>query len=479
MSAIFKFTKYDKQLILLFALTLPLSNPWVRGDGVGYYAFARSTLIEHRLDFAKDWAAANESFRLGRIDAHGQIVPEEYTSTGHLNNHFAVGPALLWAPFLVSADVGIIAFDKLGGRIARDGFSRPYLTAMAFGTAVYGFLAVFLSFRLARNYVREEWAFLAALGIWFGSSLPVYMYFNPSWSHAHSAFTVALFVWYWARTRTGRTRTQYLILGAIAGLMVDVYYLNAIVLVLPLLEVATNYWKRRGPERIAAPPLLAGTLWMLIAAFLAFLPTLVTKKILYGSIYNFGYTERWYWLSPALVKVGFSSEHGLFTWTPVVLLAVVGLIPLCKHDREFALYALAVVAIYWYAVGCYQDWSGLSSFGARFFVSLTVLFVTGLAVLFEALASAWRHRAASIFATTATAVLVLWNLGLIFQWGIHLIPARGPISWRIAAHNQVAVVPVIAASTVRAYLTQRSKLMDEIEQQDVRQIKSVSSAGAE
>src|SRR5580658_8273341 len=52
-----RFTKYEKLLVFLFLLTLPLSNPWVRGDGVGYYAFARSLLIEHRLDFTKGWLA--------------------------------------------------------------------------------------------------------------------------------------------------------------------------------------------------------------------------------------------------------------------------------------------------------------------------------------------------------------------------------------------------------------------------------------
>jgi hypothetical protein len=32
--------KYERFLFLLFLLTLPLMNPWVRGDGVGYYACA-------------------------------------------------------------------------------------------------------------------------------------------------------------------------------------------------------------------------------------------------------------------------------------------------------------------------------------------------------------------------------------------------------------------------------------------------------
>jgi hypothetical protein len=68
-------------------------------------------------------------------------------------------------------------------------------------------------------------------------------------------------------------------------------------------------------------------------------------------------------------------------------------------------------------------------------------------------------------------VLLLWNFGLIFQWGMHWIPERGPISWRVAAYNQVAAVPEEAASDLKTYLISRGALMDRIEQRDVQQLK--------
>jgi hypothetical protein len=68
--------------------------------------------------------------------------------------------------------------------------------------------------------------------------------------------------------------------------------------------------------------------------------------------------------------------------------------------------------------------------------------------------------------------LILWNLGLIFQWGTHLIPARGAISWRDAAYNQVAVVPEEVVRTVKSYLAQRKQLMRHLEQQDYEHLKS-------
>src|ERR1051326_1133852 len=54
---------HERCLTLLFLLSLVLLNPWVRGDGVGYYAFARALLIQHNLDFAPDYAHANQTDR--------------------------------------------------------------------------------------------------------------------------------------------------------------------------------------------------------------------------------------------------------------------------------------------------------------------------------------------------------------------------------------------------------------------------------
>jgi hypothetical protein len=92
------------------------------------------------------------------------------------------------------------------------------------------------------------------------------------------------------------------------------------------------------------------------------------------------------------------------------------------------------------------------------------------------LAQAWPERRAAVWASTGTALLIVWNLGLVFQWGTHLIPARGPISWREAAYNQVAVVPVEATRTIETYLTHRKRLMRRIEQQDLERLKSTQPA---
>jgi hypothetical protein len=46
--------RYAGILVILFLCTLPLVNPIVHGDGVGYYAYVRAPLIQHNVDFIED-----------------------------------------------------------------------------------------------------------------------------------------------------------------------------------------------------------------------------------------------------------------------------------------------------------------------------------------------------------------------------------------------------------------------------------------
>jgi hypothetical protein len=472
-------SKSERLLLLFFLLSLPFLNPWVRGDGVGYYALARAPLIEHSFDFTHDYENANPSFRDPRVDEHGQPKATFRTPTGHLDNHFSVGPAMLWAPFLLVAHAGVLLARALGSPVSADGFSAPYRITMALATAFYGFLGLLLAFRLARQYVEERWALLATFAIWWASSLPVYMYFNPSWSHAHSAFAVALFLWYWHKTLTTRSRGEWFLLALIAGLMLDVYYVNAMVLFVLVAEGIPHYLSAfRRDSAASAEGLTLSNLFVshLLFAFtllVCLLPTFVTRYIIYGNAFESGYPplRGWPWFSPALLRVLFSSNHGLLAWTPILLFSLLGLFLFWRRTpRPGGPFLSAFLAFYVF-IACCPFWDGLSSYGSRYFVSLTPLFVLGLAVFLDRFSQFFRSRRAA-FATIAVplALLVLWNAGLMFQWGAHLIPARGPVSFSEVAHNQFLVVPRELSADLRRYFFKRNAFMQQIEQRDIQQL---------
>jgi hypothetical protein len=469
---------YARFLVFFFLLTLPLVNPWVRGDGVGYYAYVRSALIDHDLNFENDFLAGNKSFLMSRVDAQGHLLPEMYTKTGHVGNHFSVGPAILWAPVLVTVHLAVLLLDRFGAHIAANGYSRPYVLAMGVTTAFYGFLSLFLSFRMARKYFDQQWAFLATVGIWLASSLPVYMYFNPSWSHAFSAFSVSLYLWYWDRTKLRRTMAQWAVLGALAGLMGNVYYPNAILLIFPVLELIYQVRAARNDREqplvaVGKAPLYSA---IFLAAFvLSLLPTFITRQIIYGNPFETGYPAiwQWNWTSPAFLRVLFSADHGLLSWTPILALAVIGLHFLVKKNSLVGAGSIATFLAYYFFISSYPDWDGMSSFGNRFFVSLTPVFILGLAALLSAF-SQWvgKRSRAMAFSGVAVAVLALWNLGFMFQWGTHMVPARGEISWSQMAHNQFVGVPLRLTHGLQTYFLHRQDMMRDIEERDIEQQKS-------
>jgi len=462
--------------LILLALSLPLVNPWVRGDGVGYYAFARALLIQHNLDFTADYQHGNEGFREARLNANGIPRDEFRTATGHLDNHFTIGPAILWAPFLLCAHAGVLVARATGSHVAADGFSLPYLMAMALGTLCYGFAALCISYRVACRFVEAHWALLATCAIWWASSLPVYMYFNPSWSHAHSAFTVALFFWYWLHTRQQRSLRQWLVLGLISGLMLNVYYPNFLTLLVMVPEAIEEYREALGHGNVSTQSrrsLRTVILRQLLFGFVIFvtlLPTFLTKYVVYGSLFETGYIpiRLWFWKSPWLFALLFSSNHGLFSWTPILILSILGIFLFWRKFPGVGLSVLVVIIAFYYFMAAYPDWSGISSYGNRFFVSLTVFFVLGLASLLSFAASAFPTRlSANASLGVLLAFFVFWNVGLIFQWGSRMIPARGPVSWRQVAYNQLHVVPYRMVSQLRLYLLRREDTLRRIEQHDI------------
>src|SRR5260370_15468364 len=293
------------------------------------------------------------------------------------------------------------------------------------------------------------------------------MYFNHGWAHALVVFAVALFLWYWDRTRDCRTFLQWNLLGFLGGLMVDVYFPNGVFLLLVLIESILAYWNSwRAREFRAVATLFAENCSFTVAVVFAFLPTLVTRLIIFGGLFRFGaYTAyAWDWTAPNWRVVLFSSEHGLLTCTPILALAILGLFFAPPRAKSITRYLAVATAAFYPAISSYPYWHGLASFGNPFSISLTPIFIFGLPLFLQKFTQLFRSPRRS-FAAAAPLLffLVAWNAGLIFQWGSHLIPARGPVSFSVITRNQFFVVPRHLSGDLQRYLFKRNALMRQFE----------------
>jgi hypothetical protein len=441
-------SNYEKALFFVFLLSLPFLHAEVNGDGIGYYAYLRSPLIDANFSFASDFQHPVEE--LEKIFLVDHFVDNPITKTGHLPNFYTVGPAILWSPFLIATHLAVLGLGHLGWHIAPDGHSWPYVAALTAATALYGFAGLCLSFAMARRFVEERWAFWATIGLWFGSSVPVYIYLLPAWSHAHSIFATALFLWYWLRTRGARTSGQWLKLGLLSGLMIDVYQLNVVFIIAVAYEALSTYaeiWSTSaGRLEMLAKALRLHGLYGL-GILLALLPTFVTRQIVFGNPFSVGpYALRtWNWTSPVFAQVLFSKDHGLLVFAPILVVAIAGLFYLRSLDRTVGTTCLLITPVFYCLISCFPWWYGAVGLGNRFFVSLTPIFIFGLASSFAWAARLWPDlRAASFRLIPITLLFVIWNLGLVYQWQTHLMPRYGQVDWQDIRFNQFRVVPLQA-----------------------------------
>src|SRR6266478_3772572 len=99
----------------------------------------------------------------------------------------------------------------------------------------------------------------------------------------------------------------------------------------------------------------------------------------------------------------------------------------------------------------------------------------GRRVLLARVAGLFRSQRAAVAAVSVVlAAFMLWNAAFMFQWGEHLIPPRGPISWSVMIHNQFSVVPRQLAAHFENYLFHRRDLMRQIDNRDIDQMKKQS-----
>lgn len=451
-------------LLLVALLALPLFTPRIyASDEIKYFAHLRSAYFDGDLDHGNEYRHFLELDPRAHAGLRG--LAEGETATGRHLNDAPIGSAVLWAPFYVAADQAVVLARWLGADVPRDGYAWPYVWAICLASLLYGTAGLFLSYRLAREFCGRGSAQLSVMGIWFASPVVFYLYITPPMAHSNSLFATALFLLIWYLSRHDRRAFEWGLLGAAGALMILVRELNWLLLTPVAVEELYGLWEtayrptwrqsripgrwnrilRRLRDRVTGYLLFAVVLAILVA------PQFVVYRLLHGTWSPTPFVvEKFSWVPWHAFEVLFSGFHGLYSWTPILLFATLGLLALDRRHAMVVIALLGTFVLQVAVVGSYATWWGGASFGARRFINCTPLFVVGLGALVDRL-----RPAGYAVARWAVVLLVIWNFGLAIQYSTGMIPRDRPVSMRTIVHNQVVEVPPRLVDVGWRFLTER------------------------
>jgi hypothetical protein len=464
-------------LIVAFVVSLPLVTTRIyASDEVQYFAYLRSLWFDRDVSFENEYRYFYDA-GITRYDLfRDTFVVRRTEETGLAVSFATMGSALLWSPFYVATDAIVRLRGAAGAAVEADGFSKPYVAAVAYGSAFYGWLAVVLAWWSSRRLLGPSAALASALAIWFGTPLTFYMYVAPPMSHACSAFAVAAFLTVWLRVRERWSVGGCAALGALAALMAMVREQDVFIALGPIVDWA---WTFLAGSRVSAPDArdpgselrapgagfeARGAAARVAAAAAAFLVAYAPQLWAYTVLNGYPGPSRLVarkmsWTSPHALEVLFSPAHGLVFWTPLVLLALAGLVILAqgrrgaeaqrietaaqerrsadaqRDRRRIALCLLIAAASQVYVAGAVESWTVAGAFGQRRFLGLTLVFGIGLAALWSRVSG----RAARTAMAIGVATAVWWNLGLTAQFGTGLMDRQRLEPARNAWHTFVTI----------------------------------------
>lgn len=441
-------------LVLVFLFTLPLVTPRLRAsDEIEYFVYLRSAVFDRDLDFGNDYQHFydQDPHSLGLFKKTFLDMREPLT--GRHINFGPIGSAVLWAPFYLLVHLGV----RIGGGVA-DGYSPPYLAAVGYASALYALLGALLIHDMLRRHgdFAEPEASWSPAALWLATPALYYATLAPGFSHSPSLFAVSLLLWLWLRAREQEGRRAiwgWGLTGALGGLCALVREQDGLFLVAPALDLLfTTAVLRAWKDGLARGAALVAT------AFLVFLPQLAVYKVLTGAYAPSKMVSgKMDYSSPHFFEVLFDPGHGLFVWSPLLLVAAAGLALAIKRGppRVPALLALAFLLQVW-VCGALYTWQQAGAFGARRFVATTPVFAWGLAA---ALAWLLRHLK-RVSVAVLLAVFTWWNVSLMVQFGLRLME-RQRLEWPKVAINQVTEVPPRLARAAFLFFTDRERLVKE------------------
>lgn len=370
--------KYGKYIIFIliinFILLLFYGKPIIESDGLTYYIIARS--LAEDLDFN----ASPKNYHHNRRMFH--YIHNEKTNT--IGVTFSGGYALLIAPFIRGTRF-VSSFLPYINTLQPYHDWPPFIDALAILLANFFYLNILfiILFIYLAKLFNPKAAFFSIYTAFFGMPLIYYTFTAPSFSQFVDAFAFGMFFIFsflFLKDTGSKKSLVFLFLsGIFLGISVFIRNIN-LVFGIPyaigiLIKEINN--RSRIYEIIMKYSILA------ISGLPFAIMLLSYNKTQYGDPFTTGYSLHGnFILRSTLHYQLFHPVRGLFIYTPLAIIVILGLI-FIKKQKFYRFLSIAYIIAFFSLCQFFHYWRGGVSYGHRFSVHLYPIYVYALCLIFS------------------------------------------------------------------------------------------------
>ena len=379
----------------------------IEADAKGYYAYLPAIFIYNDLNYG-----FFEEIEKKKYYSAGRYFHYRFQYNGRMVNKYYAGTALVQTPFFLMGHLwaSISHHDT-------DGYSRPYLVMINIAAICCLLIGLTLLAKTLMIYQISSWhVALVLAAITFGTNAFYYTVREPGMSHIYSFAVFNFFIFQVLSFVKDAKAIRVLWIAATLGLIVLIRPVNGLVLLaIPFLAGSPTQLTQRIRGLLHTPLTLIGAVFIGLALVGV---QLIIYKVSSGHFMVYSYADEGFnWAHPHFIDILFSYKKGLFLYTPLLLISLLGTYFIYGKSKFQAIALLTFFILLTYVLSSWHSWWYGGSFSSRVYLEYLPFFAILLGLALENIQLKW---AKSVYISLIFAFVLICQIQT-YQYRYHQI----------------------------------------------------------
>ena len=358
--------------IIFFGIIPHFSRPEylryvISWDVFGYYLYLPAAFIRHDLALEHfDWVLEVQK-KYEPSDTLYQLFNTPHDGVNTWVIKYAMGAAILYSPFFFISHftAGLFGYPA-------EGFSIPYQIAVLAAGYFYTLMGLLFFRKILLRFFTDQITAIVIFLIIVGTNFFEFVSREGTLSHNLLFFINAVILYLTVRWHENPKQRFAFLLGMFIALASITRPLEIAWIIIPI------FWGVGSKESLRKKIYMLWSYRSHLFLFAAGMFLIGCLQMLYwkkttGHYIYYTYTEEFYFLKPFILNVLFSYKKGWLLYTPLMIFALIGFVPLFKIYRNIFLSSFLCFVAYLYLISCFEGWWYSGSFSNRALLETYVL----------------------------------------------------------------------------------------------------------